>query len=307
MSYFSERHGIRRAIVQTGDISIDMYALLMDCCEKYFDNIAWKYPAQCPDGNGCCGIDISKLINDLRFTIPTLYGIDTYYPSLGWFSKPSAGTFGGKADEYDQYALLDFIEFIGENLRDINRKIWHSFYRHHDIDFSSSNAVFALFQDDINSIFKKTGLLYELTIDGLIERIENNGVLSQDIEMEVSEIEEDGLKELLQTAIALHKSPRTADHKDAVEKIWDALERLKSYHTDMDKKASAERIVEDMANRQSDFQILFDEEFRALTKIGNSFRIRHHETDKVDITDVRHHDYFFNRCLALIALAIQYL
>ena len=42
-------------------------------------------------------------------------------------------------------------------------------------------------------------------------------------------------------------------------------------------------------------------------KYYNDYRIRHHETDKVEITDVRYYDYFFNRCLSLIALAIQYL
>ena len=62
-----------------------------------------------------------------------------------------------------------------------------------------------------------------------------------------------------------------------------------------------------MANNQTSFETLFNDEFVALTKIGNNYRIRHHETDKIDITDTRHYDYFFNRCLSLIALAIQYL
>ncbi|MCT1171447.1 hypothetical protein P7H71_07355 [Lactococcus lactis] len=52
---------------------------------------------------------------------------------------------------------------------------------------------------------------------------------------------------------------------------------------------------------------LFNLEFRALTDIGNKFRIRHHETNKVDIADIRYCDYLFNRCLSLINLAIQYL
>ena len=51
----------------------------------------------------------------------------------------------------------------------------------------------------------------------------------------------------------------------------------------------------------------FNDEFNKLTKIGNDFRIRHHETYKIDIQDIRHYDYFFNRCLALIATALQYL
>lgn len=62
-----------------------------------------------------------------------------------------------------------------------------------------------------------------------------------------------------------------------------------------------------MAGGKTEYITMFDAEFIELTKIGNNFRIRHHETNKIDITDVRHYDYFFNRCLSMIALAIQYL
>lgn len=51
----------------------------------------------------------------------------------------------------------------------------------------------------------------------------------------------------------------------------------------------------------------FNTEFKILTDIGNKYRIRHHETNKIDIIDIRYYDYLFNRCLSLIALAIQYL
>ena len=61
-----------------------------------------------------------------------------------------------------------------------------------------------------------------------------------------------------------------------------------------------------MAGGNSDFIDLFNDEFKALTNIGNKYRIRHHETDKIDITDARYYDYLFNRCLSLIALAIKY-
>ena len=40
---------------------------------------------------------------------------------------------------------------------------------------------------------------------------------------------------------------------------------------------------------------------------GNGFRIRHHETTKIDIIDNRQYDYFYKRCLALISVAILYL
>lgn len=90
-------------------------------------------------------------------------------------------------------------------------------------------------------------------------------------------------------------------------KIWDAFERLKTFYHPLDKKNSISKIIKDMAHNQEDFTKLFNDEFNNLTAIGNNFRIRHHETDKIDIVDPRYCDYFFNRCLSLIALAIQYL
>ena len=62
-----------------------------------------------------------------------------------------------------------------------------------------------------------------------------------------------------------------------------------------------------MANGQTEFVSLFEDEFKNLTSIGNKFRIRHHENGVVDIKDIKHYDYFFNRCLSLVSLAIKYL
>ena len=150
-------------------------------------------------------------------------------------------------------------------------------------------------------------MLYVLSESGMVERVNVNGVLSKEIEVAVASAPEKGLKELLQDAILLYKTPSPQARQDSVEKNWDALERLKIYYTTLDKKASAAKIVNDMANNQTEFSVIFDEEFKALTKIGNNFRIRYHETNKIDITDLRHYDYFFSRCLSLIAIAIEYL
>ena len=140
-----------------------------------------------------------------------------------------------------------------------------------------------------------------------VERIEEAAVLSGKIERDINSAKETGIKELLKIAIQKHRSPYPDDQKDAVEKIWDALERLKTYYADRDKKASVTQIVKDMAGGNEEYLSLFNTEFKALTDIGNHYRIRHHETDKIDITDIRHYDYFFNRCLSLLAAAIQYL
>lgn len=305
MAYYTERHGMRRPVAKTYDISIEKYALLLHCCEKYYNNLAWKYPAQCPDGQGCCGVEYEQLRLDLRYEIPTLYRDDAdciVAPSI------QHNVFDGDSQpEYDQYALLDLIEFFAENVRDVVEGGFHSYWGHHHLTCHNSRNVCARFRDEINSIFQKTGLLYELTTDLQVERIIENSPLTPAVESAIATVSETGTRELLQEAILLHRSPYPADIRDAVEKIWDAYERLKTYYTELDKKASAAKIVNDAAGGVEAYSSLFNDEFFALTKIGNNFRIRHHETDKIEIIDVRHYDYFFNRCLSLITLAIQYL
>ena len=306
MAYYNERHGMRRPVAKTYDVSIEKYALLLHCCEKYYNNLAWKYPEQCPDGHGCCGIDFEQLRLDLRYEIPTLYrdysdniAVPTVHHNV--FDNDD------EESEYDQYALLDLIEFFAENVRDVVVGSFHSYFGHYHLTCQNSRNVCAQFRDEINGIFQKTGLLYELNTDLQVERIVENSPLTPTVESAIAAVKEAGARELLQEAIMLHRSPYPADIRDAVEKLWDAYERLKTYYTTMNKAKSAEKIVNDMAAGQAPYVTLFDTEFRALTKIGNDFRIRHHETDKVEITDVRYYDYFFNRCLSLIALAIQYL
>lgn len=303
MSYYTERHGLRTPLERTETITYEMYSVIYDCCERYFDNIAWKFPERCTEHKCCCGLDKTKLGNAMKFEIPALYRSEN-----GWVNKPLKGGYSRISNRgYTQYGLLDFIEFMYQNIKDITSSAWHQYHDHSDIFFGATRESANTFRDEINTIFAKTGLQYILAESGVVERVPENAVLSKEIETIVTHAPEIGLKDLLKDAIILYKTPAPQARRDSVEKIWDALERLKTYYTTMDKRASVTKIVNDIANNQAEFSAIFDEEFRALTKIGNDFRIRHHETNKIDITDSRHYDYFFNRCLSLIALAIQYL
>ena len=307
MGYFTERHGLRKPIEHTYDISIEMYSLLFQCCQKHINNIAWIFPDECPDGCGCCGLDYKQLNTSMKFEIPDLYrdnydniAIPPKIDKLPWQDED-------EEQEYNQYALLDYVEFMANNVKDIRINDFHSYFGHHHLSLLDTQEVFTEFCTEINDIFQKTGLLYILTNEKIVERIVENSPLNQEIVSNISQISEDGTRDLLKDAIALYKTPNSCARQDSVEKIWDALERLKTYYTTMNKRDSASKIVNDMANGTAEFITLFDEEFKALTTIGNNFRIRHHETNKIDITDVKHYDYFFNRCLSLIGLAIQYL
>lgn len=62
-----------------------------------------------------------------------------------------------------------------------------------------------------------------------------------------------------------------------------------------------------MTHEDVNYIELINTEFDALTKIGNNYRIRHHEIDKIEISDDRYYDYLYNRCFTLIALAVKYI
>ncbi len=92
------------------------------------------------------------------------------------------------------------------------------------------------------------------------------------------------------------------DQNVALEKLWDAFERMKTYY-DNDKKKSANRLIEKISI-DLDASILKNE-FDSLTGIGNNYRIRHHESDKKPIQTGSQVKYLFFRMLSLIDLSLS--
>ena len=302
MSLYTERNGLRIIKNKTYNISISVYTLALENCKKYYNNLTWKFSIK--KHNDFTDSDYiefheAMFLDRIKLKIP-----DLCFSSEGNIISPK------KVEPYNQYALLDYIEFIGKNIKDItegwNHPIYKNFWR---IECQNTCSVFSNFQSEINELFEDGNLLYRLNDKKEIERIVENEVLSEKILTDISLIKEDGLKKLLETAIKMHKSPKQQDNKVAVEKLWDAFERLKSYYATKkeEKQQSIETIVTDISGGEEYFKQLFDKEFHTLNDIGNSCHIRHSETWQVDITDIKHYDYFYNRCLSLIALAIQYL
>lgn len=286
MSLFSERHGMRAPLIKTSTVTPEMYRVIFQCCEKYFDYLAHIYPEKCPDNNSvCCGFDLETFRDDMIFEIPTLYQ--------------------GYGAENDQYALLDLIEFVAINCKDYKEQDYHSFFGHHHLVLLDTSKIFTDFRTDINKLFGKMGLLFTLTTSKIVERVVENYALLQDAVKSFANVAEKGAQDLFKEAVAFYKHREPQMRKNATERIWDTFERLKTYYTNLDKKASSARIVSEISDGRSEYIELLNAEFVTLTKIGNDFRIRHHETNKIDITNELHYDYFFNRCLSLLALVLK--
>lgn len=165
--------------------------------------------------------------------------------------------------------------------------------------FSSNNLIAYQFSNRINAILSMNKLPYSL----------NNGIIlgTQIVAIKDEQIgiaPEVGVTELLQKAQHCYNN---GNKEDAVEKLWDAFERLKTIYVNCDKKQSVTKIVDIISKENSKYKDILNTEFQALSYIGNNFRIRHHETDKIEINDDRYYDYFFSRCVSLISLVLDFI
>lgn len=93
----------------------------------------------------------------------------------------------------------------------------------------------------------------------------------------------------------------------ATEKIWDAFERIKTFYKQYDKKGSITKLIDIVSKNNAEYREMVEDEFTSLTKLGNDFRIRHHETNKKDICCKEHYDYLFHRCIAVLRLVTSVL
>lgn len=75
-----------------------------------------------------------------------------------------------------------------------------------------------------------------------------------------------------------------AVRREALEKLWDAWERLKTVEPAKDKKASVKALL-DRVSTEAAFRERLENEAAQLTEIGNKFMIRHTETDKIPVVD----------------------
>ena len=74
-----------------------------------------------------------------------------------------------------------------------------------------------------------------------------------------------------------------------------------------DKRSSVETILDRISDGDSVLKEKLNGEFKELTNIGNNYQIRHFETGKLPINDIRIKEYLYTRCLSLINLSIGFI
>lgn len=292
---YTERNALRSPVARTWTVLSEVYGLLLGVCRKYLVNLAEQFPSPCPDGEGVCGVSEIDLFKLLKLRIPGLL--------RGGYPNPDVPTVP-QSCEFDQYSLFDYIEYIAQNMVTVVKGGWHPFFHHHHLSFTHDSIDFDRFAGEVNDIFKMAGLQYVLTDKRQIERLTDADGFVQQAAVDASFVSEQGLRELIIESIALYHNARSEMHHLATEKIWDAFERIKTIYTDLDKKQSAKKLINGMSKGSVSYSEMLSDEFDMLTNIGNRFRIRHHETNKIDVDD-DYCDYLFIRCLSLVDLAVR--
>jgi hypothetical protein len=112
------------------------------------------------------------------------------------------------------------------------------------------------------------------------------------------------LDSILESARVKFLNPNPQIRREALEKLWDAWERLKTIEAGDDKKSQVKNLL-DKAAAESNFRKLLETEAKALTDIGNNFLIRHSETNRTPIGPEPHVDYLFHRLFSLVWMVLK--
>jgi hypothetical protein len=300
MNYFSDREGKHKA-KQTDKIGIDVWNGIYSVYQKYSikNCFSESFPTLCPDFNTPCGFDIELFKSRLYSEIPTIR-----FEKIATDDPLHTGNIIIEVEdiiELDSYSILDFMEFCYKHLKKpIRIGNYHSFYSHHHFYFEDSIELKNEFKEEINTILKRNGLIYFLNDQGIIERTIPL-VLQKLTDLSTLETTDATINELLSIAIINIRSPKIDNRRIALEKLWDAFERIKTvYNPSVDKRQSINELINQISKGNAKISDLLTAETTDLTKTGNSLQIRHFEIDRSEINESSHIDYLFFRLLSLI-------
>ncbi|MFE5702185.1 hypothetical protein [Rhodococcus koreensis] len=243
---------------------------------------AAEFPEECPDGNEICGTEKNGLGT----------AIEALIPGIEW---PFRNAYG-MADAQ----IFDLIEFAAARISKPSRSKFHSYYKHHELDFDRRAGV-AEFRTDINQLLARGGANYELRTDGLIHR-RGSGPVRHVVALLHPNTGDRELDESIQYATQLYMSRDPRQRQLALEKLWDGFEHLKTVTRAGDKKTSVAALLAKI--EPDELRDHIEAEMLALTKIGNSFRLRHSEADKVSVPETAR-DYLFTRMGEVMMYLLQ--
>ncbi|WP_436517134.1 AbiJ-NTD4 domain-containing protein [Ekhidna sp. To15] len=264
--------------------------------ENHFSS---SFPEQCPDRLGICGFDDSLFEDRVKAEIPNLnVPIQRKQEEVPVFMEWESRTV---KTVVDKYSTLDFLEFCHQHIKKPIKGTFHDFFGHYHLTFQDDLETKKVFRDELNKLFERNGIVFFLNNQGQINR--TTPEVFQTLTNKIFQTPDHRLNELTELAYDKFILPKLDDRINALEKIWDAFERVKTYYSSK-KNVSADQLLDLVSKGNTHLKDELTKEAKSLTDIGNKFQIRHFETDKIEITDNKHIDYLFYRMISLIHLIL---
>lgn len=242
------------------------------------------FPDECPDGRGPVGTHSHNLGLALQAEIPELM-----WPLRAGELPPTL-------------AILDLLEFTHRHVAEPIQDSFHSFFGHYHLNFDRNQGQ-QDFRARVNRILERNGIAFELGDDGLVRRLAAPA-LQELLSQQAFATGDSTLDALLEAARTKFLNPDAQVRREALEKLWDAWERIKTLEPGANKKASTRALL-DKAATEPEFRSLLENEASSLTAVGNTFRIRHAETNQVELQTEDHVDYLFHRMFALVWMLLR--
>lgn len=285
IEYFSDREcGIQPRVGEViglatwGGIAATIQSRISD------GSLGVGFPDLCPDGRGTTGTDGNAFTLTLKAEVPGIvwpFDTEKAPPTL---------------------AILDLVEFVFRHVGKPNIRDHHEFFGHDHLTYDRAEGQVE-FRQAINRILARNGLAFELGNDGQVIRLASP-ILREALATSAFRTGDSELDAMLESARRKLLDPDSTVRREALEKLWDAWERLKTLLPGADKKASVTALL-DQASSEASFRSLLEAESKQVTSIGNTFQIRHSETTQVQLSDTAHVDYLFHRLFALIWMLLR--
>lgn len=264
--------------------------------------IARRAPARRPIGSEHRGI--RRKANDLRVHAKLASSVQPVRINNAEQCSTSPEVAKAHARDLSNDALAKHLvnSGLGPTLRKLSELLpYHSYFSHshHDYDQEAGRKDLA---EEVNRLFERNGIAFQLH-DGQVERLVPS-VLQEILVPTGFNTGDQALNELLSTAREKFLDRDLKVRREALEKLWDAWERLKSLSDPADKRNSV-KILLDRVTAEPNLRERVETEARQLTDIGNNFFIRHTEVSKPPIADSHQVDYLFHRLFSFIRMILQ--
>jgi hypothetical protein len=256
-----------------------------------------RFPERCADGQAICGCDENAFgaavvgeVRGLEWPLQTTSKVEDGF-SFQW--EPFAP---------DTLLILDFVAFAHAMVAKPIQREHHKFLRHDHLAFDQE-AGQEEFRDTINRYFARNGLAFEMQPTGRIVRV-LPPVIDLALRRTMFNTGDRTLDVLLEEAKTKFSDPNSLIRREALERLWDGWERLKSLADSSNKKNSVHLMLSAVTTEPALYARL-DAEAHQLTSIGNDHLIRHYAVNQKPVIDADHVDYLFHRLFAMIQLMLK--